>query len=201
MRHLISGLLLVSLLAEPTTAQPGPTATPPTLVLAVLVEGSPNAGGKILSVSPLETPASADVQSATYATLRIGTRRFVFAIGRVAPIRSAVGSTLVRLRDGSRSLFEVAAVLSEALAGKRDLVLLTQGTLNTGVVVAIVPLSSGSGSARVAAEEATQATILLSSRETSVTIGPSGGGLPMLALDGSEGGPECRFCEGAGGAP
>ncbi len=197
MRYLVSGLLLVSLLAAPTLAQPGPAA-PSASVLAVLVDGNPNAGGRILAVAPLGTPASGEIQNASHIVLRIGARRFVFAIGQVAPVASPVGSTLVRLRDGTRPLFEMAALLSAALAGKTDLVILTQRTLDTGVVTAIVLLDPRSGG--VATEGATQATIFRGGRETTVVLEPERAG-PMLVLDGSESESECRHCDGMGGMP
>lgn len=199
MRHLILGLVLVSLLAAPTVAQLAP-AGPFASVLAVLVDGNPNAGGRILAITPLEAPASADLSAATYVTLRIGTRRFVFAIGRAAPVGSPVGASLVRLRSGNRTLSEAAVLLSAALTGKIALALLTEGTLDAGVVTAIVSLDPGGGLARVATEGATQATIFRDGQETTMAIGPGRTG-PTLVLDGSEGESKCRHCDGMGGMP
>jgi len=200
MRHFFIGVLLVSLLAAHAFAQPGQPSTS-AVVLAVLVDGNPQAGGKILAVTPLDAPATTQVQSATHATLRIGARRFVFAVARVATVGSPVGSSFVRLRDGSQPLVNVAALLSAALVGGTDLAILTQGTLETGVVTAIVPLDSGRGPVRVATDGVTQATIFRGGRETVVSVEPGRAGHPMLVLDGSEGESECRLCEGAGAAP
>jgi hypothetical protein len=198
MRHLTLGLALLALGATPAFAQPGPAA-PPASILVVLVDGNPNAGGAVLAVSPVEAPASREVQSASYTALRLGARRFVFAIEQVAPVGSPVGSTLVRLREGRRPLFEVAALLSAALAGRTNLVILTQGTLVTGVVTAVVPLDP-QGGGRVATGGATQATIFQGGQETTVVIERGRAG-PSLVVDGSERGSECRFCDGMGGMP
>ncbi len=140
MRYFISGFVIVSLLAAPTSAQLGSAMTARS-VWAVLVDA--DASGRILAVAQLEAPASGEVQGATHATVRIGPRRFVFAVARVATVGSPIGSTLVRLRDGSRPLSEVAALIAATLAGKTDLAILTKGTLETGIVTAIVPLLSG----------------------------------------------------------
>ena len=198
MRYLIVGLVLVTLYPLPTLAQPRPAAPAP--VFAIFVDGNPNSGGRILAISPLAAPASDEIQSASHAVLRIGARRFVFTVGRVAPVGSLVGATRVRLRDESLALVDVAALLSEALTGKRDLVVLTQGTLDAGVVTAIAQLDIGSGPGRVAAQGATQATIFQAGRETTVVLESERAG-PMLVLDGSERESECRHCDGMGGMP
>ncbi len=198
MRCLLAWILLVGMLAAPALSQPLSAA--PAQILAVLIDGNPSAGGQIIAVMALNAPATSEVQSATYASLRIGTRRFVFTVARVAGVGTPAGSTLVQLRDGNRSLSEVAQLLVEALSGKTDLVVLTRGPIDTGVVTGIVLLSSGRESVRVAAEGATHATLFRGSRETTVVV-DTGTTSPMLVSDDSEGERQCRFCEGMDPAP
>ena len=195
MRYFVLGFVLVSLLAAPANAQPGSAAMPATSVWAVLVDA--DARGRILAVAQLEAPASEGVQGATHAALRIGPRRVVFAVARVATVGSPIGSTLVRLRGGSLPVSEVVALIVAALAGKTDLAILTQGTLETGIVTAIAPLLSEP--LQVSTDGATQATIIRGGQETTVAVGAGRAG-PTRVPDGSEGGRECRFCEGMGGA-
>lgn len=199
MRSLSVWFVLVSLLVTPALAQSG-TPGGSAQSLAVFVEGLPSAGGRIIVALPLDAVAVREIQNATHVTLRLGPRRFVFAVAKIASVGMPVGSTLVRLRDGSRTLFAAAGLLFEAVAGKRDLVLLTQGTLSAGVVTAMIPLDRGQGPARVATQGASQATIFQGGRETTVVLEPGRTG-PTLVVDGSERESECRLCDGMGGMP
>lgn len=196
MRGPVCIILLAALLLLPGSAESRP-ASHSTQVRVALFEGNPLSGGKVLRVAPLDTVAGSVERRALYAALHIGPRRFLFAVARPAGAGTPLGLMVVSLRDGNRTLFETVRLLEAALAGHVDLVVLTLGRPEAGVVTAIVPLPAGTEPGAVSTEGASHSLVLRKGQETTTAVGPERPG-PTMVRDGSSEEERCRFCQGGG---
>jgi hypothetical protein len=104
---------LAAILAAPALADHAGGATHPaqrpalsvsTQTHVFLLTGHPARGGRIIAVTRLDAAITADLQAATHAEVRYGTRGFVFAIARLAADGQAVGTSLVAVNGGTRTL-------------------------------------------------------------------------------------------------
>ncbi|MGH2349338.1 MAG: hypothetical protein ACRDFT_07740 [bacterium] len=188
MRYLLVTLTLVALLAAPAAGQSG-QAESTTQATVIFYTAMPSAGGRVVATTSIDAAASADLEQARYANLRVRTASFVFAVARIAARGQAVGETLVRLNGGARTLADIAADLQAGLSGSAAVLVFTKVSgkerAQSGEAVAVVHASRITASTRVDISGATHMTLVAEGQVQSFTIVRSGTTLGAIQVQAS----------------
>jgi hypothetical protein len=191
MRYLLVTLTLIALLAAPAAAQSG-QAESTTQATVIFYTAMPSAGGRVVATASIDAAASADLQQAAYANLRLRTASFVFAVARIAARGQAVGETLVRLNGGARTLASIAAALQAGLSGSAAVLVFTKvsskdgkGSAQSGEAVAVVHASRITASTSIDISGATHVTLVAEGQVQSFTVVRSGTTLGSIQIQAS----------------